>query len=111
MLLIDKIKNHLNNKAINCDFNIENVCDISQKGNRFTCLVKCVFCEIKTTCTFDKNWKISNYSKHVCGHKNEETRGLASGTSNNPLESKETPYHRAKLNVIYEVKNVHTLNT
>lgn len=106
VLLINTIKTHLNNKKINCDFNIENVCDISQKENRFRCLVKCVFCEVKTPCIFDKHWKISNYSKHVCGHTSEKTRGLASVTSKNPLEPKEAKYHRARPNVIYEVRSV-----
>lgn len=106
VLLTNKIINNLKKKNINCEFEIENIGEFTQKENRFTCLVKCVFCSINTPCSFDKYWRIGNYSNHVCGHKGKETPGLASGTSKNPLEPKQTQYHRAIPNVIYEVQNV-----
>lgn len=110
VILINKIKNNLKYKKINCEFDIENIGDLSQRGNRVSCLVKCVFCETNTPCSFDEYWRITNYSNHVCGHQSKETReqghGLDNGTNKDLFVSKQPQFLRARPNVLYQVQNV-----
>lgn len=56
----------------------KNLRTISSKTPSYKCFVKCVICDKKVPCTFNKRWETSNISTHLKSHKSELTTELTS---------------------------------
>lgn len=49
----------------------KNLKTITSKTPSYKCFVKCVLCEKKVPCTFNKRWETSNISNHLKSHTSE----------------------------------------
>lgn len=68
--LIRKLEQYCSKKKINATLDIELLSNFSTINNQVKCLIKCLFCNTKYTCTFDTCWRISNYYNHIREHNN-----------------------------------------
>lgn len=67
--LLKKIENYIIKKKLQFTVTLNHIKSSSITQNRAKVQVKCVFCEKEVPCTFNRNWSISNYMKHVLKHK------------------------------------------
>lgn len=69
--LIQKVEKYSKKIELNVstltDENISSIetCTSRAGATVYKCSVKCPICELKIPCIFDKNWKISNFEKHL----------------------------------------------
>lgn len=69
---IERTKKFAQKKNITLTINSEDLTKFEKSNTGIKCEAKCPFCAVKTICTYDSSWKLSNYNKHIisCARKN-----------------------------------------
>lgn len=106
--VINRINNYMQSRNLDCKVEEEHiqVIDFDEDGptGRAKVVLKCVFCEIETACTYDKHWHISNYTKHVSSHlKNAEKISEKNGQ---PSVQQSIEIQRGRRSVLSDVEHV-----
>lgn len=65
---VERINKYLESKNFSCSVNVAHIKLITLAENGAKCMVKCIFCDSETTCTFQKHWNIANYIAHIRKH-------------------------------------------
>lgn len=80
--LLTRFQNYQKTNFLKNPITIDHLKEFTLNENRAKVLVKCIQCDLEVPCTFNKNWSISNYIKHVRTHDSKTSQELGLESSN-----------------------------